>query len=157
MTPRKQELIDAIEHISFEMNRYLYTAYPIHRLPGRYSEVVAESCLLHSRNVGEFFFEEPHPKHDDIRICHYYDELISKDELQIEINKSKLEWNDYKERVNKQLSHLTYTRVYGSPMGIQGKDKEKFRALIELFEKNLPEHFIKKWNVGKSYSIDRKP
>lgn len=49
MARNKQELIDAIEHISFEMNRYLYAAHPIFPLPGRYFEVVSELLLSGER------------------------------------------------------------------------------------------------------------
>lgn len=64
--PDKQQLIDAVQHISFEMNRFLYTAHPISPLPGRYREVAAEACFLHSRTIGEFFFEQERMG-DDIR------------------------------------------------------------------------------------------
>lgn len=146
----KQQLIDAIEHISFEMNRYLYTARPI-SLPGRYREIVAESCLLHSRNVGEFFFEAA--KNDDIRIDHYYNELISKDQLKIEIDKSKSKWKGYKKQINKKLSHLTFSRVNSTPMNMQEKNDINFDYLIKLFKNNLPIEFIEKWNRGKSFSM----
>ncbi len=120
MSKSRQELIGAIEHISFEMNRYLYTAHPVFPLPGRYREVVAESCLLHSRNIGEFFFDEP-KRADDIRIDHYYNELISKDELTNEISKSKSNWAIYKNRVNKSLSHLTYSRGNSNRVNLKEK------------------------------------
>lgn len=150
MTPSKQQLIDAIEHVSFEMNRYLYTAHPI-PLPGRYREAVAESCLLHSRAVGEFFFEEE-KNGDDIRISHYYDELISKDELEKEIEKSKTKWNSYKRRINKKLGHLTFSRINTSPINMQEKNEINFDVLIKLFESNLPVHFREQWKRGKSFS-----
>jgi hypothetical protein len=152
MTPSKQQLIDTVEHISFEMNRYLYTAHPIVSLPGRYGEAVAESCLLHSRAIGEFFFEEEKNK-DDVRISHYYDELISKKELQDEIEKSKSKWADYKKRINKKMGHLTFTRVNTVPMHMQEKNELNFDVLIELFERNLPMEFREKWELGKSFSI----
>lgn len=148
----KQELIDAIEHVSFEMNRYLYTAHPSFQLPGRYREVVAESCLLHSRNIGEFFFDEA-KNIDDIRIDHYYNELISKDELTNEIEKSKSNWDIYKKRVNKSLSHLTYSRVNSSRVNMGEKNTFNFDALIELFDKNLPTDFRGNWNRGKSIAV----
>ena len=149
MAPNKQQLKDAIEHISFEMNRYLYTAHPI-SLPGRYGEVVAESCLLHSRAIGEFFFEPK--KGDDIRIIHYYDELISKDELKIKINKFQSNWEGYKKRTNKKLCHLTFSRVNSTPMNMQEKNDVNFDILITLFENNLPIDYKEKWDHGKSFS-----
>ncbi len=152
MIKSKQEIIDAVEHISFEMNRYLYTANPAFLLPGRYREVVAESCLLHSRNIGEFFFDNAR-EIDDIRIDHYYDELISKDELANEIDKSKSNWNIYKTRVNKSLSHLTYSRGNSSRVNMGEKNTFNFDTLIELFDKNLPTDFREKWNRGKSFSM----
>jgi len=150
MIPTKQQLIDAMEHISFEMNRYLYTANPI-VLPGRYREIVSESCLLHSRNVGEFFFGKM--SNHDIRVNHYYEELISKDELQAEINKSQLKWDDYKRRANKKLCHLTFSRLDSMPMHMQEKNDLNFEILINLFEKNLPIDFKEKWDLGKSFSV----
>lgn len=142
-----EQLVDAIEHISFEMNRYLRTARRI-PLTKPYGEAVDESCLLHSRNIGEFFFE--HAKgDDDIRISHYYDTLISKKELEDEIQKSKSEWKDYKKRVNKKLGHLTFSRINEVPMNMQEKNKLNFDVLIQLFEKNLPGHFREKWERGK--------
>lgn len=140
-----------MEHISFEMNRYLYTTKPI-RLPGRYNEIVAESCLLHSRNIGEFFFEKANPRYDDIRFEHYHNELISTEELQTEINKLKSKWRSYKPRVNTKLSHLTFDRVNSKPMNVQEKNDLNFDTLIDLFEKNLPIDFRAKWDKGKSFS-----
>ncbi len=154
MTPTKQQLIDAIEHISFEMNRYLYTAHPV-QLPGRYREIVAESCLLHSRNIGEFFFDKV-LRDGDIRISHYYDELISKSELDDELEKSKSIWTNYKNRINKKLGHLTFARVDEGPMNMKEKEELNFNILIELFEKNLPIHFREKWERGRSFSIDKR-
>lgn len=151
MIPSKQQLIDAVEHISFEMNRYIYTARPIFPLPGRYREAVAESCLLHSRTIGEFFFEEA--KGDDIRILHYYDTLISKNELKDEIEKSISKWTAYKKRVNKQLGHLTFTRIENQRMHMQEKNEVNFDVLIQLFENNLPPEFREKWEYGKLFSM----
>lgn len=153
MMPEKQQLIDAVEHVSFEMNRYLYTADPIPKLPGRYGEAVEESCLLHSRNIGEFFFEGG--KNDDIRISHYYDELISVNELKDEIEKSKPQWAEYKKRLNKKLGHLTFKRVGSTPMSIQEKNELNFDVLIKLFENNLPIEFREKWKRGEGFSTPR--
>ena len=150
-TPTEQQLKDAIVDISFEMNRYIYTAYPI-RLPGRYNEVVAESCLLHSRTIGEFFFEAANKK-DDIRITHYYDELISKDALQYEIEKSRSNWESYKTRTNKKLCHLTFARIDTAPMNMLEDKEVNFDVLIKLFEVNLPPEYLENWIKGKSYSV----
>ncbi len=147
MVPDKQQLIDAVEHISFEMNRYLCTAHPT-SLPKPYGEAVREACLLHSRNIGEFFFDRA--TQDDIRISHYYDVLISKDELKDEIEKSKSKWADYKMRLNKKLGHLTFSRVNTMPINMQEKNVLNFDVLIKLFEKNLPIHFREKWERGKT-------
>lgn len=151
-TPRsKQELIDALEHVSFEMNRYLYTAH--FKSIGRpLDQIVAESCLLHSRNIGEFFFQKA-TRDDDVTIDDYYNELILKDELQIEIDKWKPKWDNYKERINKKLSHLTFLRVNSLPMNMQEKNDLYFDILIKLFEKNLPTDFREKWNLGKSIAL----
>jgi hypothetical protein len=151
MTPSEQQLKNAIEHISFEMNRYLYTAHPRFPLPGRYGEVVAESCLLHSRAIGEFFFGPG--KKDDIIISHYIDKLISKDELENEIEKSKLCWSSYKKRTDKKLCHLTFDRINSYPMCMDEKEVINFDKLIELFETNLPSDYREKWIKGKSFSI----
>jgi hypothetical protein len=151
MTPDRQQLIDAIAHISFEMNRYLYTSRAI-SLPGRYGEIVAESCLLHSRNIGEFFFEKINDRYDDIRIGHYCNELLSKGELENELNRASPNWKDYKTRVNKQLSHLTFARVNSSAINMQEKSDINFDILIKLFEDSLPIHFKENWHRGKSFS-----
>lgn len=153
MTPTKEQLLEAIEHISFEMNRYLYTAKPICKLPEKYDQVVRESCLLHSRIIGDFFFGNP--RKDDISISHYYDELISKDELRAEIEKSKSKWEDYKDRINKKLCHLTFSRNKANPMNMNEKDEINFDTLIRLFEDNLPQHFRKKWATGKLFSYNK--
>lgn len=150
MTPTRQQLIDAAEHISFEMNRYLYTAYPKCQFSGHYREVVAESCLLHSRTIGEFFFEKV--KYDsDVRITHYYDELKSKEELLGEVEKLKPNWSKYRDRLNQRLGHLTFRRNDNHRVHMQEKDALNFDVLIKLFEDNLPEEFREKWNRGKSF------
>lgn len=152
MTPTKQQLIDAIKDVSFEMNRYLYAANPVFPLPGRYRELVAESCLMHSRVIGEFFFEGKN-KDDDIRVLDYYDILVSSKELKYEIEKYKPKWQSYKSRVNKKLGHLTFTRVNTTPMNMEEIKELNFDVLIRLFEDNLPIEFKDGWMKGKSYSI----
>ena len=124
MEPTEEQLKEAVVHISFEMNRYLYTARPVFSLPGRYAEIVTESCLLHSRTIGEFFFGSPIK--DDISISHYLEKLISNSKLKDEIEKSKSKWEDYKKhRLNKKLMHLTYAGVNESPTQMQEKDEMK--------------------------------
>lgn len=149
-----QELIDAMEHISFEMNRYLFTTRPC-SLPQPYPQIVAESCLLHSRNVGEFFFEGETQK-DDIRLEHYNDLLTSKDELEKLLAKSKLKWKEkggYKDRINKKLSHLTFARLKSEPMNMREKDDFNIEKLIQLFQNGLPEEFKQKWEQGKAIAL----
>lgn len=150
MVPNKQQLKVAIKDISFEMNRYLYAAQP-NLLTGRYPELVRESCLLHSRIIGEFFFVDGTSK-DDIRILDYYNVLKSKDELENEIEKSRLKWKDYKERIDKKLCHLTLARINQTPMNMDEKEHLKFGRLIELFENNLPSDYKENWAAGKKYS-----
>lgn len=150
-TPTEQQLKDAIVDISFEMNRYLYTAHPM-PLPGHYDEVVAESCLLHSRTVGEFFFGEV-VQEGDIRITHYYDKLISKDTLENEIEKFRSKWKSYKTRTDKKLCHLTLERLNAVPMNMQEHKELNFDVLIKLFEVNLPPEYLKNWIKGKSFSV----
>lgn len=151
MNPTKQQLIDAMEHVSFEMNRYLYTA----QLKSPYPQIVAESCFLHSRIVGEFFYGNKRMK-DDIGIEHYYDLLISKDELEMVIDSYKSKWIEtkgYRERLNKKLCHLTFDRVGNQPMNTQEKDEFGFDILIQLFEKKLPKEFKQMWNKGKEIAL----
>lgn len=133
------------------MYRYLYTRHPKFSLPGRYNEVVKESCLLHSRAIGEFFFDNE-KNNDDIRISHYYNELISKKELEEEIGKTKSKWDGIKKRINKNLGHLTFTRNTGNRMSLGELDVLHFEVLIELFGNNLPIEFREKWRFGKSFS-----
>ena len=149
--PNRQHLIEAMEHISFEMNRYIYTANAINTTPQQYKEAISESCLLHSRAIGEFFFEEI-KNNDDIRISHYSSELTSKNELLAEIEKNKPKWAKYKRRLNKKLGHLTFSRINTSPMNMWEKNELNFEILIELFERSLPIDFKEKWDFGKSIS-----
>lgn len=132
------------------MNRYLYTVSPI-SLPGHYREIVAESCLLHTRNVGDFFFGKTYK--DDITIDYYYSVLLSKEDFKLEIDKSKPKWKECKERINKKLSHLTFSRVNTAPMSMQEINDLRLDYLIELFKNNLPVEFHEKWNHGKSFSF----
>lgn len=143
MIPTKQQLIDAIKDVSFEMNRYLYASNPVFPLPGRYRELVDESCLMHSRVIGEFFFEGKNT--DDIRVLHYYDILVSSEELKYEIEKSKPKWRSYKDRVNKKLGHLTFKRVNTTPMSMEEVKELNFDILIKLFEDNLPIVYKNNW------------
>src|SRR4051812_32642665 len=130
MNSTNQQLIDAIEHISFEMNRYLYAAQH-NKLRRVYRQIVAESCLLHSRNIGEFFFDKV-SQDGDIRISHYYGELISKSELENEIEKIKSKWRDCKIRINKKLGHLTFSRIGERPMNMQEIKELNLDKLIKL-------------------------
>lgn len=154
MPDEQFDLIKAMQHISFEMNRYLFTARPC-SLPRPYPAIVAESCLLHSRNVGEFFFEPVSKKHpdSDIRLKHYYDVLTSKDELEKAIAMYKPKWGGYKDRINKKLSHLTSDRVDSAHMSTQEKDDFNFNELIQLFENGLPNEFKQSWELGKEIAL----
>lgn len=154
MPPTEQELKDGIGHVSFEMNRYLYTANPKHQLPGRFAEIVMESCLLHLRNIGEFFFEGDKTE-DDIRITHYFGKLISKNELENEIKKFESKWKGFKTRINKKVGHLTFSRLNTAPINMSEKNDIDFVNLINLFENNLPEEYKENWESGKSFSIDK--
>lgn len=155
MNLTKQQLIDAMQHVSFEMNRYLFTARPC-TLPRPYPAIVGESCLLHSRNIGEFFFEG-NPNNNDIRIEHYLEILTSKVELEKAIAKSKTRWQEiggYKYRINKKLSHLTFYRLKSEEgMNMQEKDDFNFNELIQLFENGLPDEFKQKWEDGKKIAL----
>lgn len=112
MVPTREQLREGVRHISFEMNRYLCTANPL-SLQKPFREAILESCLLHSRIIGDFFFSEG--RSDDIVITHYYDSLKSKKEVVEEIEKFKSLWYEkeaFKNRLHKKLAHLTYARVW---------------------------------------------
>lgn len=145
----KADLKDVTEHVSFEMNRLLYTFKPP-TLPGRYVEIVAESYMLHARNVGEFFFEGKKCK-DDVRITDYFEYLTSTEELRMEIDKCAPLWMPLKTRINKKLQHLTFTRCKEGSMGVFELRELNFKDLIEFFRKNLPEEFQDKWKIGESF------
>jgi len=100
-----------------------------------------ETFLLHASNLREFFYGDRKRFPGEARSSDFLDlweTLRPKESMEIE---------RVKDRAGKELAHLTYERVYGTPPGEEwsyGKIFSEFLEVIRIFLKNLPEEYFNK-------------
>ncbi len=108
---------------------------------GNFGNMALETFLLHARNLREFFYRDDKGGHDDARA--------------FEVFKDKDPWRkirpnetdsikEVKKRANKELAHLTYKRISGTPpeKGWEyGKILSDLLGVIEVFLGKLPEKY----------------
>lgn len=88
--------VEAFHHVLYEIEMFL--ALPIPTDPGMVSNALAESFLIHTRNLCDFF-EKPREKDDIVSSDYGFDQskLGVPDEIDL--------------RFDKSLAHLTYSRL----------------------------------------------
>jgi hypothetical protein len=96
--PTAEEVAKALDHVFYEIHQLTLMAGRTD--PERaLQNAIVESRLIHVRNLLDFFEHSSSPK-DDV-LCIHYD--FSSSPIAIE--------NQYRERLNKDVSHLTYSRT----------------------------------------------
>jgi hypothetical protein len=93
-----EELSTGLDHVFYEMSQLVFLADKGSPIKG-FDNAVLESRLIHVRNLLDFFEHPPTPN-DDILCCHFD---FSSSRVSIE--------QKYRDRLNKDLSHLTYSRT----------------------------------------------
>lgn len=114
------------EHIKYEMNMLRFCYKNLNIEEGLLKNVFIESFLIHSRNLYKFFYSDNR----------YEDDVIAKDYV-INIKEflkkrsQQDEFRDFKNKWNKMLSHLSYSRLDY----IDEKKQWNFTKLFQLLDK----------------------
>ncbi len=94
-----------------------------------------ECFLLHSRNLLDFLLDKKFGKNSDVLIS----DFIKNEEKREEINKILSDLNlesDIYKRINKQLSHITYSRLDNNRLiGFFDQSKKIYEKIIEALKK----------------------
>jgi hypothetical protein len=100
-----------------------------------------ETFLLHARNLREFFYYDTKKFPTDARASDFFEEGNLWREIRPDETDSILK---IKERVGKELAHLTYKRIYGTPPEKNWSCGETFKDLlktVKIFLNNLPDKY----------------
>jgi hypothetical protein len=100
------------EHVAYEIE-LLFATHGLlvvgDALAGRIHDAVLESFAIHVRNLIEFFFDPPNPRHpDDARAEHFFADPATWHSL---VGAKPTNFTEAQRKAHKQVSHLTYTRV----------------------------------------------
>lgn len=99
------------EHLTYELSMLWAMAQAIGRVPaGGLGNAVIEAFALHARNVVDFFFTAP--QHDDVAAEQFFTEQRKWAAIRPALS-PLLEAS--RRRANKEVSHLTYSRLLVSP------------------------------------------
>lgn len=126
-----------LDHVFFEFGRFRSTN------PNKYfsledlelRSIIAESALLHYRNIGYFFFEKP--RQDDITFDQFKDYLINAELLTRLMEDFKPKWRNVKIKLDKQLAHITQERLKQPPINMHEIFIGELEDIITEFEKCL--------------------
>ncbi|MBI2836681.1 MAG: hypothetical protein HYX75_00060 [Acidobacteria bacterium] len=127
-----QELAGALKDLAYEIRMFLETAEMLAILKeGTVGhDAVLESFLVHARNLILFFYETERTHPDDIIVSDYPNssrpKLSEGDQLE--------EWRG---RINKRLSHLSYDRLKASKEWSVRQIVTKLRPAIEDFNQKF--------------------
>jgi hypothetical protein len=139
MTPSAEQRLAALNHALYEME--MFVDLPTRCGMTEVSNAIAESYLIHARVLCDFFQQER--SNDDV-ICDDYN--FKREPLGVP--------DDIKQRFNKSLAHLTYSRLKFT------EDKkqwitDKFRPqLLERIQEFL-QHIVANPRLGGADEIER--
>lgn len=143
---RKQEKINFLkEHFHYEVEKLCTSLKFLIRFQlekNENGEMLALECfLLHFRNLVEFLYFDKSQKHpDDARSLDFIQEK-QWDDLKLSYNNSLKKLYD---RACKEISHLTYSRFYGTPPEKEWICSDLFKIIekdIEKFLNYLPNDY----------------
>jgi hypothetical protein len=107
-----------------------------------FSNMAQETFLLHARNLREFFYRDDKQRLDDARAFEFF---IDKDSWRKLRPNETDSIKEVKNRADKELAHLTYKRISGTPpekLWDYRKIFFDFIEVIEVFLKQLPEKYF---------------
>lgn len=115
-----REVLDAsLEHLRYEWDMLRKTYYELsapcaHQEPVKYA--LLESFLIHARCIYDFFYKshDNNKRHDDVLAIDYLAEDVVQDRLR---PKPPGEITDCLERINKEVAHVTASRVDRESLG----------------------------------------
>ena len=108
---------------------------------GNSRNMALETFLLHARNLREFFYSD-RKRDDDARAFHFFPDKNSWEKLRPKETDSI---RDIKNRANKEIAHLTYKRISGTPPDKNwdcGKILTDLLAVTKFFLDKLPKEYI---------------
>lgn len=110
----ENELIEISKHLYYEFSMFIgltnemIKGYP----PGLMNNALLESFTVHVRNLIDFLYPKENSGNDDVIAEHFFENPNDWLEIRPEITPLLIE---AKKRTNKELAHLTYTRLKISP------------------------------------------
>lgn len=144
MIKKIETLKEASEHIWYEVNKIFENYDYFKNNLDDYTQVRIENFLLHFRNLFDFFYPSETIYRDNMCVYDFIDNYEEFD------NKKIVEKDlDVKGKINKYLSHITYTRCSSEfPKWQIEKIMEGTVKTVEAFYDALPEDY-REWNYVK--------
>lgn len=106
------------------------------------TNMALEDCLLHARNLKEFFYYKPHESY--LRAYDFVENKTKWDRDKPE----KTHWiKEVERRADKELAHLAHGRIYGTPPEKKwdcGAIERDFLKVVKIFLDHLPKKYIDK-------------
>jgi len=139
--PKPEQIPAALQAVFYEIETFLWTTRETYKIQcvSKHPDLL-ESRLLHTRNLIHFFERQVKCRKDDDVLAEDYGFLPRK----IQISK------DYRSRLNKSLSHITYARVAFKSQGKRPWPiKDTVLPLLdpcEEFLQHLIDRFLQKDN-----------
>jgi hypothetical protein len=121
---------------------------------GNAGNMALETFLLHARNLREFFYTEPKFP-DDARAFHFFPDKNSWEKLRPNETASI---EDVKKRANKEMAHLTYKRISGTPPNKNwnyGKILTDLLAVIKVFLDGVPKKYLGKHSMEVKSELEQ--
>lgn len=121
---------DAINrHVKWEINMFLHCYNKLNSglksKGGNERRVFLECFLLHSRNLMDFLWNNPGKNfYDDVLAIHF-----------VNFHKFNKKLGNIKERINKQLLHITYDRSSPRQISLLSEIDFIYKSIIEGLEK----------------------
>lgn len=133
-------LEEATKHLYYEINKVfeMYDYFETHTED--YTQIRIENFLLHARNLFDYFYPSKMIQKDDMCVYDFLDNYWEFDNKK----SAKKDFNIDKWRINKYLSHLTYTRCSADTPDWQ-IIMEGMVKTIKVFYEALPGDY-KNWN-----------
>ncbi len=131
----EQELVDALEHVVYEMWKYKQSVAYYSEIAGVGGDAAIEFRVLHHRVLLEFFYGPP--KHRDNIVAWEY-----VDDWQQTHDRGKLPWlDDYVKRCHTMLAHISTTRAEIAKRGLKDWGK-KWQIIEPHLDRTISDFFL---------------
>src|SRR5215467_13998641 len=142
-----EQLLCAAEHLLYEVRMFDLTARQL--TSGGFGDGVVRNALLesfaiHTRTLRQVFFPQ-NPGADEILAAHYFDNPSAWAKPRGKLPEAL---SNVKDRVGKEIVHLTYDRLDVGPEAKGWKIQEIWKAMtsvIDVFVQHAPKRYLGSW------------